>query len=190
MKTANVPHPFDSHPPLVERMRNVGHEVTEREYGSIVTSVPVNCWVNDIQTADAIETELWAVYEKQFADAHETSLAYRYLPANDAERAIVLKHFPDVTFDLRGKKIAEISYQGLRLPGSSELLSWDDVTNFEYENGMGSDVLTIRLTEKGLLGAKSKKVKLPGISKQRDAFKETLGRYWHRHKTMRESIPA
>jgi len=190
MKTANVPHPFDSHPPLLERMRNVGHEVTELEYGPIVTSIPENGWVHDIRTAEAVEAELWGAYEKHFADAHETSLAYRYLPANDAERAIVLRHFPPVAFDLRGDKRAEISYEGMLLPKFDGLLSWDEVANIEYENGMGADVLTIKLKEKGLLGAKSKKVKLPGISKQREAFKETLGRYWHRHQVMRQSIPA
>jgi hypothetical protein len=188
MKTANVPHPFDSHPPMLDRMRNVGHEVTELEYGPIVTSVPESGWVTDISTAEAIEAQLWGAYERQFSEAHETSLAYRYVPSNDAERAIVLRYFPNVTFDLRKDERVEISYEGLRLPETQELLSWDDVTNFQYEDGMGADVLTITLTEKGLLGAKTKKVKLRGISKQREAFKETLGRYWHRHKTMRQSI--
>ena len=190
MKTANVPHPFDSHPPLIERMRNVGHEVTELEYGPIVTTAPANCWVNDIGTAEAIETQLWGAYEQHFTAAHDTSLAYRYLPANDAERAVVLRFFPDVSFDLRRNERMEIGYQGLRLPGSDERLSWDEVANFQYENGMGADVLTISLTEKGLLGAKTKKVRLRGISKQREVFKETLGSYWHRHKTMRQSIPV
>ena len=95
-----------------------------------------------------------------------------------------------MVFDLRGEKRAEISFEGLRLPNQDELVSWDDVGNFEYENGIGADVLTITLKEKGLLGSKSKKVKLPGISKQREAFKEVLGRYWHRHQVMRQSIPA
>jgi Zn-dependent protease with chaperone function len=190
MKTANVPHPFDSHPPLIDRMRNVGHEITELEYGPIVTSVPTDCWINDIRSAQVVEAELWGAYEQHFADAHETSLAYRYLPANDAEREVVLRHFPTVSFDLRRNERIEISYEGLRVPGSDELLSWDDVTNLEYENGMGADVLKITLTEKGFLGAKSKKVKLRGIKKQRETFKETLGRYWHRHKTMRQSISA
>jgi len=186
MRTANVPHPFDSHPPLIERMRNVGHEVTEFEYGSIVTSAPSNTWVSDIQTAETIESELWGAYEKHFAAAHETSLAYRYLPSTDAERAIVLRFFPAVTFALRGDARIEVSYEGLRLPESEEVLSFDDIANFEYENGMGADVLTIKLTEKGMLGAKSKKVRLKGISDQREQFKEALGRYWHRHKTARQ----
>jgi Zn-dependent protease with chaperone function len=189
MKTANVPHPFDSHPPLVERMRNVGHEVAEQDFGAIVTSTPASGWIEDIQVAGAIESELWNEYEQMFASAHERSLAYRYLPATDAEREIVLRHFPDVAFELRGGASFGISYQGLRLQEADQLLAWDDIRTFEYENGMGADVLTIQLTEKGLLGAKTKKVKLPGISDHREAFKQTLGQYWHRHRTMRQSIP-
>ena len=190
MKSANVPHPFDSHPPLPERMRNVGYEVTEQQFGEIVTSVPADGWVGDIGSAESIESQLWGAYERQFADAHEHSLAYRYLPANDAERAVVLRYFPDVSFELGREERFDIGHQGLRLPGADGALSWDEIVDFQYENGMGADVLTIRLNEKGLLGAKSRKVKLRGIGKRRDEFKETLGRYWHRHRTMRETIPA
>jgi len=190
MKTANVPHPFDSHPPLLERMRNVGHEVTELEYGPIITSIPENGWVNDILTAEKIETELWSAYEKQFADAHEASLAYRYLPATDAERAIVLRYFPTMTFDLRSDQRVEISYQGLRLPEADQVFSWDDVGDIEYENGIGGDVLTIKLMKKDMNGFAAKKVKLPGIGKRREEFKQVLGRYWHRHRMMRQSVPA
>ncbi|MES2942013.1 MAG: M48 family metallopeptidase, partial [Pseudomonadota bacterium] len=85
MKTAAVPHPYDSHPPLLERMRNVGHNVSEDSYGSIVTTAPQATWADEIATADAIEQRLWASYEQQFAQNHEHALAYRYEPANDQE---------------------------------------------------------------------------------------------------------
>jgi hypothetical protein len=126
MKTANVPHPFDSHPPLAERMRNVGHEVNEEDYGAVVTAQAADGWVADIPVAQALETDMWNDYERHFASAHEVSLAYRYLPATDAEREIVLRHFPDVTYDLKGDDRFGIGYEGLRLPESGELLSWDD----------------------------------------------------------------
>lgn len=189
MKTANVPHPFDSHPPLAERMRNVGHEVAEGEFGAIVTTPPASGWIDDIHVAASIETELWTEYEKMFADAHEHSLAYRYLPATDAERAIVLRYFPDVSFELGKDERIGISVAGLSLPESEDLLSWDDIKTFEYENGMGADILKISLNEKGMLGNKTRKVKLRGISKRRAEFQQVLGQYWHRHRTMRESIP-
>jgi Zn-dependent protease with chaperone function len=189
MKSASVPHPFDSHPPLAERMRNVGHEIEERDFGAIVMAPPAEGWISDIPVAGTIETDLWNEYERLFTDAHDNSLAYRYLPANDEERAVVLRYFPDVRFDLRKAAHVDISFRGLSLPGDEQLLRWDDIKDFSYENGMGADVLTIRLNEKGMLGAKTRKVKLPGISKRRDEFQHTLGLYWHRHQTMRQSIP-
>jgi Zn-dependent protease with chaperone function len=185
MESAAVPHPFDSHPPMAERMANVGHIVDPDDYPAVVTRPTVDSWANDMPTAEAIEQRLWRVYEGHFAAVHEQSLAYRYLPETDEERAIVLKYFPPVAFALKGGERIEISYEGLQAPGTDGLLSWDDVTNLEYEDGIGGDVLKVVHPEKGLLGAKSTKIKLPGISKQRDVFKGELGRYWHRHRVMR-----
>ncbi len=51
MKTADVPHPYDNHPPLLERMRNVGHHVPESAYGAIVATAPEASWADDIETA-------------------------------------------------------------------------------------------------------------------------------------------
>lgn len=185
MKTANVPHPFDSHPPMVERMRNLGLNIAEHDYGAIVTVAPRSSWVSDIQTADVIEQSLWSRYEQQFAAEHELSLAYRYEPSNAAEIEIVLRYFPAVSFSLDKEKAVEISYSGLRLPDITDMMPWDRVSNFKYTDRYASDVLDIVHPEKGLLGAKKTKVKLTGIKPQRDAFKQTLGRYWQRHQAMR-----
>jgi Zn-dependent protease with chaperone function len=186
METANVPHPFDSHPPMQERMRNVGQQIGEQDYGAIVTSSPASTWVSDINTADMIEQRMWAAYERRFAAAHEESLAYRYEPANDAEHAIVLKYFPPVAFALRGEKQFLITYEGIGFPGQDELLSWDRVADLKYTDGIGGDVLEIVHPEKGLLGKKTTKIKLPGIAKERDQFKAALGHYWNRHQVMRQ----
>ena len=99
-------------PPLAERMQNVGHTVGEQDYSAIVTRAPEATWIPDIPTADSIEQRLWGVYEQQFAAAHEQQLAYRYRPATDEERALVLKYFPPVEFALRGGKRVGISKIG------------------------------------------------------------------------------
>jgi Zn-dependent protease with chaperone function len=189
MKTANVPHPFDSHPPLAERMRNVGHEIAEPDFAAIVASVPAEGWIADIAVAEAVESELWSEYERQFADAHEQSLAYRYLPATEEERAIVLRHFPDLSIALGEDERFAIQYAGVQLPGSDELVSWDDVDDFQYENGIGADVLSVKFTRRSGREPKLRKVKLRGISGRRQEFQQSLGVYWHRHRVMRQSIP-
>lgn len=188
MQAACIPHPFDSHPALSERMRSVGHEVSETDYSQVVTQPTAFTWISDIQNADAIEQTLWAVYEKNFATAHEQQLAYRYLPGTEAEREIVLRYFPPVEFSLRGGKRIVVSYEGLILPREVAILSWDNVVNMQYEDAFGSDFLRITHPQKGWLGAKTTKVKLPGIKKQRSQIKGALGHYWQRHQIMRKGL--
>jgi Zn-dependent protease with chaperone function len=185
MKSASVPHPFDSHPPLPERMAQVGHHIAEEDYGRVASAPVLDSWIADIATAAAIEQRLWAAYEQGFAAAHERNLAYRYEPADETQAAVVLKYFPPVAFALKADERIEIHYAGLRLPGQADTLPWDKVANLKYEDGMGADVLTIVHPEKGWLGAKTTKVKLPGIKKEREQFKGVLGHYWQRHQVMR-----
>ena len=190
MKSASVPHPFDTHPSLRERMANVIYRIDEKELGSIAASAPAQSWVTDIQSAPDIQQRLWADYEQKFAAMHEQNLAYRYEPANETERAIVLKHFPPVVFQLKGGKRIEITYAGPILPEQTEALPWDRAAKFNHVDGFGGDVLRIEHPQKGWLGAKTTKVKLPGIKKERARFKQVLGHYWQRHLYMKQRMTS
>lgn len=190
IKATDIPHPFDSHPALNERMQNVNHIVSEAEYSGIVATSSDSTWVSDIQNADSIEQALWMSYESRFSAAHEQQLAYRYQPSNEAERAVVLKYFPPVEFALGKAKKIVVTYEGLLLPDWDSLLPWDNVTNLKYEDAsFSSDTLFITHPEKGWLGAKTSKVKVSGdTKKQRTQFKNTLGAYWQRHQIMRKGL--
>ena len=184
MQTARIPHPFDSHPPLLERMKNAGYTAEPERFGEIVTRTPQHTWVSDIQTAPEIESRLWNAYESRFAAAHEQSLAYRYLPANDGEAAVVLKYFPTLTFALGNGSQIGVHYAGLILPDQTQLMPWDDVANLKYEDGL-TDTLLIEHPKQNWSGAKSIKVKLPGIKTNKKPLQSALGHYWHRHKVAR-----
>ena len=186
MKTANVPHPYDSHPAMPERLRNVGMALKEQDYGGIAVRVPAATWVQQILTADAIEQRLWSAYEQQFAQDHERSLAYRYEPANDEERAIVLMYFPPVAFSLKGDNTVEISIDGIRTSADETTVFWDAVKALEYKQSSFGDTLIVTHPENGALGtAKTTKVKLGGLGKQKDEFNAVVGHYWQRHQVMR-----
>ncbi|WP_369656137.1 M48 family metallopeptidase [Variovorax sp. V213] len=186
MKTADVPHPYDSHPPLLERMRNVGHHVPESAYGAIVATAPEASWADDIETAAAIEQRLWSDYEQRFVQNHELSLAYRYEPATEEERAVVLRHFPPMAFALKNGESVEVSYAGLHqsVDGGSTI-GWDEVKNLTYQDNTFGDILVVTHHDKGMLGARTTKVKVGGIGKQKEDFKAAVGRYWQRHQIMR-----
>lgn len=191
MKTADVPHPYDSHPPLLERMRNVGHHVPESAYGAIVSTAPSASWADEIETAADIETRMWNDYEQRFVQNHELSLAYRYEPATEEERAVVLRHFPPVEFALKNNERVQVSYQGLHqsVDGGSTI-GWDEVKDLTFQDNAFADMLIVSHHDKGMLGARTTKVKVGGLGKQKDNFKGAVGRYWQRHQIMRAEQAA
>ncbi|MDC8014976.1 M48 family metallopeptidase [Tahibacter soli] len=191
MRAADMPHPFDSHPPLAQRMHNVGYVLEERHFADVVCATAIAPWTNDIVGADAMEREQWQAFEREFAQAHEETLAYRYEPQTDEERALVLRYFPPERFALKKDETIVVTYAGLELPGHREPLDWDRVVNIEYEDAtLGGDKLKLHHPERGWLGAKTTKVSLAFAGKDRERFKQTLGRYWHRHRVMRAQQQA
>ncbi|MGJ7603972.1 M48 family metallopeptidase [Variovorax sp. LT1R20] len=186
MKTADVPHPYDSHPPLLERMRNVDHHVPESVYGAIVATAPQATWADEIETAPAIEQRLWSEYEQRFVQNHELSLAYRYEPANEEERIVVLRHFPPLEFALKGGERIVVDYTGLHPSADGgSTIAWDEVKGLTYKDGSFGDTLIVTHHDKGMLGARTTKVKVAGLGKQKDNFRGAVGHYWQRHQIMR-----
>lgn len=82
---------------------------------------------------------------------------------------------------MSGGRSLDLDYEGLALPDGARLI-WREIDGVGYEDGMLGDVLTLTLKEKGAVGRKSVKVKLPGIKAQRDLLKAALGQYRERHK--------
>ncbi len=188
--SANVPHPFDSHPPVSERINQVGSQITEWQYGDIVTQQPENNWTKEIITADEIEARLWAVYEEKFAAMHEENLAYRYEPANAEEERIVVKYFPPAIFTVKNEKELHITYAGLKIPDRDAMILWDQVRELAIQDSIGGDCLNITTNEKAMLGFKTINVKLGRLKHQKEHFSHTLGLYYARHKNIRKELTA
>lgn len=187
MEHADIPHPFDSHPPLQQRMEHVGAVIWPNEFPAVVAMTPKQTWIDFIGDAAAIEAPLWQMYEAAFASQHEQNLAFRYEPANETERALVLRYFPDVEFVLKKSAPLRISHAGIHAPSGE--IGWDDVSAIKYDDGSfgTSDSITITHPEKGKLGtSKTSKLKLALVNGERDRLKAVLGQYWQRHQIMRK----
>ncbi|MFK8258649.1 M48 family metallopeptidase [Erwinia sp. AnSW2-5] len=185
MREQNVPHPFDSHPPLADRMRNVGYTVEETGYAAIAAEQPAESWVDLMPVAADIEQQLWQKYEQDFSSAHEQSLAWRYQPEGEEETALVLKHFPPAAWTLKDGSQIEIIYQGIVQPGTAELLPWDNIKNINVIRRFGTDVLYLQHVQPNAAGKKRSEIRLPGLKNDIEVFKYTLSHYWQRHQTMR-----
>ncbi|TCV96818.1 M48 family metallopeptidase [Biostraticola tofi] len=185
MREQNIPHPFDSHPPLADRMRNVGHSVEEHRYAAIAAELPADSWVDLMPVADTIEQQLWQKYESDFSSVHEESLAWRYLPTGEEQTALVLKYFPPVAYTLKDGQQVEITYQGVVTAQTTEPLEWDNIKNINVIRRFGTDVLYLQHVQPNAQGKKRSEIRLPGLKKDIDGFKHILGLYWQRHQTVR-----
>ena len=94
----NLPtsHPFDSHPPLGQRLKALGFESNPTSIQEVLLNTGEGTWFHRIANADELEQSLWQQYEEMFLKFHENVLAFRYLPATDDEREIVEKYFPAI----------------------------------------------------------------------------------------------
>ena len=183
LREQNVPHPFDSHPPLLERMANVAFSVAETDYAAIAAQQPDASWVDLIPVAGDIELRFWQEYERDFSSSHEESLAWRYRPLGEAETAIVLKYFPDAPFALKNGAKITVTWQGIIHPKTAELVAWDNVKNININRGFGGEILYVQHLQPNAQGKKRTRIPLPGMKEELQAFKITLNLYWHRHQT-------
>jgi len=181
-----TPHPFDSHPPLVARLENVGEKLAQDDVVRVLLEPSTSSWVSAILEADAIEARLWGAYEARFTQAHDLMLAYRYEPSNETERQHVEKHFPPLTFAGKEDKLevrldfAQVSCTEWE-EGSIRL---EQVKSATTEERMFKKYLDLQLKDGGMFKGKRSIC----LSKLRDAdgMLRAFGQYFGRHKAMEE----
>ncbi|NIF23701.1 M48 family metallopeptidase [Candidatus Pantoea multigeneris] len=186
MREQNVPHPFDSHPPLSERMQSVGHVIDERDFAAVATLMPQHSWVDLVPHADEIEQTLWQRYESDFSSAHEESLSWRYEPVGEEQIALVEKYFPSVTYKLRKGREISVGWQGVTEPKHGKVWSWDEIRTATFNSMLGITYVIFYFHEKQDNGKKVRMVFLPGIRKKLTEFSEDIGKFLYRHQVMRE----
>ncbi len=67
MRSAQIPHPFDTHPSLRQRMKSLGVKIPVARYAGVASTKPTDSWVTDVPEAVHIEQRLWAAYEQKMA---------------------------------------------------------------------------------------------------------------------------
>ncbi|WP_425618749.1 M48 family metallopeptidase [Anatilimnocola sp. NA78] len=87
-------HPFDSHPPMLQRFQAIGVQLNANDICSRLKVTGDGRWYHHIPYADELERAQWEEFEEQFRGFHESTLAYRFMPDNPDEQAVVEKAFP------------------------------------------------------------------------------------------------
>jgi hypothetical protein len=131
-------HPFDSHPPMSQRLEAVGAPFRPEDARELVDAPGDGRWYDAIDGAEEIEREHWARFEEAFRAYHEGTLAYRLLPETDEERAIVVRSFPEVAIEGKKGSLA-IDCEGLHYS------AWPGRIAFSEVRGMSLNDHTLRV---------------------------------------------
>lgn len=169
-------HPFDSHPPLAQRLEAIGLRIDFPETHSLLGQTGNGRWFERIADAAELERTQWNEFEEQFRSAHEQSLPYRYLPETDAEREVVVRHFPAVTFTGKEGDLT-IDYEKMTFDNWNGSIAFRDVSQLQTTE---SGELLVHF----VLDGKKKKgtIKLKKFPNQQEIL-DALGRFWGRHQT-------
>lgn len=179
LKTA---HPFDSHPPIEQRLEAVGVQLAPDEVLSILHEQTDRRWYRNITNADELEAQQWAAFEERFRQFHEHILAYRYLPETEAERQIVLKYFPGVMFQGKKKGTLLIDYEKITYTGWPEPLRFDEISRCENEKRtFGHQQLRFTCTRKDI-GKRILPIDI--FQAKQEVLLKALNEYYARHLTM------
>lgn len=158
-----VPHPFDSHPPTLQRLQAVGASEALGAWPQLAREPVSSTWLSAIPTGAVIERELWRQYEAPRRAPHDESLAYRYLPSTEDERAVVEGYFPRrEIMDSQGKPLMFFDCEGIHWHAWPAAVAWDEVDEldatpaenattlvFQVISASGTSTLTLPLQKQG-----------------------------------------
>ena len=166
-------HPFDTHPPMAQRLEAVGIPFTSEGVQTLVSTPGDGRWYDSIDDAEQIERQQWEQFEERFRKFHEETLAYRFLPETEEERAIVMKSFPELTFV--GKKGSLIlDCETVRYTVWPDKVAYFEITNCALNN----DTLQIQYFRSGKRKAN---IPLKTFASRRQEALDAINRYYGRY---------
>lgn len=170
-------HPFDSHPPLAERLAARGRAFESPFSRETLAAAGDGHWLRELPRGAERERSQWDAYEQRFREFHAQTLPYRYLPSTPQEAAVVAEHFPEVTFE--GKKgPLTMDHQGLSHPAWETPLAFGDVKSIELSD---SKELLLH-PHRG----KPRKLMLKAFDDGVQPLTDAIGSYYGRHLSAKE----
>jgi Zn-dependent protease with chaperone function len=166
-------HPFDSHPPLAQRLQAVGMALESEGTRSLLAAAGDGRWYQYVPAAELIEKAQWQQYEDRFRQAHEQSLPYRFLPETAEELAVVVNAFPPVTFDGKDGPLT-LDHEAMAFAKWPDPVRYAEITNLTLDD---NGVLQVSYTREG---KQKRSIKMAKLARQQDAV-NSLNHYYGRY---------
>jgi Zn-dependent protease with chaperone function len=165
-------HPFDSHPPLSQRLEAIGVSLESKDVQTLLATAGDGRWYQFIPTAEQIEKEQWQEYEEQFRLYHEQTLPYRFLPETVEEHEIVIKAFPPISF-AGGQGALALDYEKMAFDKWPEPIRFAEITKIVLNEGV------LKISYQGQ-GKNAQSIKMSKFANQQEvlnAIQSYYGRY-------------
>ena len=181
---AKTAHPFDSHPPFEERVAAVQVKLSNEDMLNVLQAEPDARWYRNIKQAEELERQQWTAYEEKFRAVHEQVLAYRYLPETEAEKEIVVKHFPEVSLQGKKKGSLVINHEQINYSEWPDPILFNEMTKCSStQSALGRpQVLIYFKREKSA----NRNLPLDTFQVDQQAVLDAFNKYYSRHMTMKE----
>ena len=142
-------HPFDSHPPLGQRLDALGINTLGESMQALLDKPGVASWYAKIDRAAELEKAMWADYEEQFQQRHASLLAYQYLPSTEEERAVVERGFPPVSLVAGDGQMVTFNYAEICFAGWETPVAYGEIRELQTAREWGKPFLNIVIERSG-----------------------------------------
>lgn len=140
-----VPHPFDTHPPLQNRLSALGYDARDSLLDPSIQTPPQSSWYHAIATAEGIEERMWKERQKALQSYQSESMAWRLRPSNDEERVLVEEHFPRRVFRNKEGAEAVLTYDSIQMPDWAEPARFLWITRKDHEDSIKGRRVTLHV---------------------------------------------
>jgi Zn-dependent protease with chaperone function len=170
-----TPHPFDTHPPVSQRLDAVGAGLGSASASAVLTRPGDGHWYRRIDGAEQLERRQWDQFETRFREYHQKTLPYRFLPATDEELAIVVAAFPEVSFAGTNGTLT-MDHKQMHYSAWPGPLTFAEITGFALSD---KGVLSVKL-QAGVKG--KREIKMKEFGKSRDEVLAAINQYCGRYR--------
>lgn len=185
-----VPHPFDTHPTLNNRLAQLGFEPGAALRDGAIQQPAANSWYHAIAAAPEREQRMWTQQQQFLQIVHSMDLAWRLSPKDEEETAIVREHFPQSVLHRKDGTTATLEFDCVKLSEWAAPVFFKDIVNVQLEDAWMRKRLTLTHRQEG----KKKPVRTrfyPGsYSGERGDFLTLFDMYYARHKTAEAAAAA
>lgn len=167
-------HPFDSHPPLSQRLEAIGIPLESPDAQALLASGGDGRWYHFVPLAQQVEQTQWQEFEERFRQYHAQSLPYRFLPETAEELAIVVQAFPPLTFAGSQGELA-LDHEKIAFTKWPDPIHFAEITNLAVDD---NHVLRISYQRQG---KHSQSIKLAKFAYHQQVL-DLIGSYYGRYR--------